>query len=202
MNGQEPEDDSVRAFLKDHQTEPEVKTTIEPVAIPDPLLTKSQIEARAVLELLPELRTQAKKRQGRRGLENGAKAHILAGKAVGVGGGIISDASVIQRESPELFQKILNGELAVNTAWRRLKALQSPPSPSPPGPRKPAQRQIDYAKRKMIEVLWQIRGLCRALSMMNIDMITAGLSTRERHTWIGISREISSELRTFRQRLE
>lgn len=199
MNGQEPEDDSVRAFLKDHQTEPEVKTTIEPVTIPDPdpHLTKSQLAAQAVLELLPELRTQAKKRQGRRGLENGAKAHILAGKAVGVGGGMISDASVIQRESPELFQKILNGELAVNTAWKQLKGLESSPAP-----RKPAQRQIDYSKRKMIEVLSQIRGLCRALSMMNMEMVTAGLTSRERRTWIGISREISSELRTFRQRLE
>lgn len=187
-------DDSVRTFLETEATES--KPAAAPVFNPDPHLTKSQLAARAVLELLPALETEAKTRQGRRGLKSSAKAHDLAGKAAGVGGSIISDAKVVHKRNPELFQKIVNGELTVNEAYREVKGLATPPRP-----RKPAQRQIDYTKRKMIDVLSQIRGLCRALSMMDIPTMADELSTSERRTWIGISREISSELRNFRQRL-
>ena len=66
----------------------------------------------------------------------------------------------------------------------------------------PTARNFATAKRRMINILSQIRGLCRGVEVMNADVIARAMTKREGKDWIGMARVTSRVLREFAQRME
>lgn len=93
-------------------------------------LTSSQIAAFGVMELLPDIETEAKERQKKRakdyGMEQipdlvqGTASEVLA-EFLKVSEKYIRDAKKIKETSPELFEKILSGSLTITAAKKQLK---------------------------------------------------------------------------------
>lgn len=69
----------------------------------------------------------------------------------------------------------------------------------------PGRRQQileNAAKRRMIDGLSEIRGLCRGLEGLNTPNLNGACSPEEKKVWSGIARECAAKLRAFAQELE
>ena len=87
------------------------------------------------LRLLPVLEHEAKERKNAGVADHSesirsGRAVDLAGAQVGVNGRYVEDAKKIAESSPELFQKLINGEVTVPEAKKQIRALA--PTPVPP----------------------------------------------------------------------
>jgi|SRR5215471_1235669 len=163
--------------------------------------------------------------------KRGTRTDEQAGKAVGVSGASIRRLDYIRRHDPELCKKVEAGEIPIKTGWvqarlaaglpqlveerqaeaakKVAKAKAKQPGYSRDGRRLPqpkpgtpyAKRRQDAAKRIMVEILSNIRGLCRGVAEFNADLIAPALTSEEKQTWTGISLETSRRLRDFALRL-
>lgn len=116
-------------------------------------MTSSQRAAYAV-EMLPFAEAEAKERQKMsqgRGAKGTAKLPYLndragaarehVAKAMNTSARYVSDAKVLKRESPELFEKVKSGELSMHKAVSERRA--SSPEPKPTKPAKVQVSRVD-----------------------------------------------------------
>jgi hypothetical protein len=144
------------------------------------------------------------------------QASALAARAVGVGRTTVERAARVQKDNPELFAKIERGEV---NCWKAEHILTGQVRPSrakseddpPDKPRKAnpclqsdfhvRRRQI-AAKRRMVEVLSHVRGLCRGVAEIDMTLASALLDDDEKKTWIAIAKESFEALRAFARKME
>jgi len=171
-------------------------------------LTVSQRAAIAA-EMVPMLREEAKARQRVHGgtapgkpktlipkseevfLPNAIKgtSNEIAAKAVGVSPSTVGRARQVHQQSPEEFNKVKGGEVTVEQALRNIS-----------GKEQPSKRQeiLENAhKRRMIDGLSQVKGLCRGLETLNMAAILNSCPEKERRVWALTARECSRQLRIF-----
>ena len=91
-------------------------------------LTSSQIAAFGVEELLPEFEEEAKKRQQKSNAvklqqSESYRAGEHVAKMLKISSKYIYDVKNIKENSPELFDKILSGELTISSAKKQIKPL-------------------------------------------------------------------------------
>jgi hypothetical protein len=110
----------------------------------------------------------------------------------------------IQKTAPELLQQVAQGKVKLRDAAKKVSAASPPPAKPALGPQ-PTKRQhaIDTAaKRRMIEAISQIGGMCEGLSglkMINIQRIS---TAQESATWAAIAHKAAKELRVFGTKLK
>jgi hypothetical protein len=120
----------------------------------------------------------------------------------------------VLHEDPAEFERIERGATTVNQAFKKVEttkpagrrlplraALRRHPAPPSHGTKKRAQYE-QATKRRMIEGLSQIRGLCRGLWEMNLDLLLPALDQPERRTWAKIATECARILSDFHRQLE
>jgi len=145
------------------------------------------------------------------------QARDMAGQAVQVGGRTISEAVTVKNRDPEEFNRVLRGETTVGKAYEKVTGREKHPvkitAAKATGivPKSPTQkaftseywmnRRGNAAKRTMIDVLSRVRGLCRGVAELDVQLIAPMLTKEEKQTWIAISRETSKELRILANRL-
>lgn len=102
-------------------------------------LSKRELALIAV-KMLPALKAEAKKRQGQRSDLNippvpvGPNSNVSTGEAsaqaakiVGVGKTIINEAAALQRDRPDLYERVEKGELSVDKAAKIKRGIYLPP---------------------------------------------------------------------------
>ena len=118
----------------------------------------------------------------------------IAAKMVGVSRNSVEHAVAVKHRDPREFERILSGETSPGVAYGKVKAKGKPPLLG--------KRNQDFAKRKVVEILSHVRGLCRALSMVNVPAALAALTKEERKSWARNAKESMSALRGFTSQLE
>jgi hypothetical protein len=132
------------------------------------------------------------------------EARYVAARALQIGKTQIQEAVAVKEAAPEEFERIKRGEIKVTTAYKKLIDAGKIRNGKPVhvAPPKPNPRRESYAKRRMIDVVSRIRGLCRGLSELNAAYAAAALSEEEVKTWINIAHETARQLRDFAGRLK
>lgn len=169
------------------------------------------------VEMLPMLQAEAKKRQQQGGLAAGrgrplqvpvtlpepikGESYDLAAKAVQVGASSIGRARQVKEADPKAFDRLKRGETTVNEEYRKVRTTPEPKRPSIATGKRLSVRQ-DAHKRGMEESLSGIRGICTALSGLDITLIKARCTQEEIKTWAEIARRLSAEIRRFAVALE
>jgi hypothetical protein len=130
-----------------------------------------------------------------------------AGEATGVSPRTVQSAIFVKKNNPELFAKMQRGEIPARTAERLARASAAAAEAKAGGQAVPAsgkrhQIRQQAARRRMIEVVSQIRGMCRGVKEMNIPLIAAALSPEEKRAFAAIGRETSLVMRDFARALE
>ena len=147
------------------------------------------------------------------------KVREVLAKEAGTSANKIRQALAVQelasqeRVAPELAEQLKNGTVKLHDVIKRAEAATAPasaPSPTPaPAPTNDAatptkrQQMIDAAaKRRMVEALSQLRGVCRGLSELNASAVRRACAGEEIATWAAIARNAAKELRLFSSKLE
>ena len=135
------------------------------------------------------------------------EARFIAGQAMQVGARTVQTARVVKRESPELFERVKRGELALHTAERQIEKqkLEKHRSTAPVRRENITGRQKvrdNAAKERMVSGLSQMRGLARGLLGLKPDSLIRALPSEEVRTWIGMANEIARQLHTFSKALK
>jgi hypothetical protein len=131
------------------------------------------------------------------------ESRSIAAKAVNAGGKTIQTAAAVMARDPEEFQRVLRGEIGVDAAYRKVVAAEAKAGgQAVPASGKRHQIRQQAARRRMIEVVSQIRGMCRGVKEMNIPLIAAVLSPQEKRAFAAIGRETSLVMRDFARALE
>jgi ParB-like nuclease domain len=134
------------------------------------------------------------------------ESRSIAAKAVGAGGKTIQSAAAVKERDPELFEKVRRGEVPASTAYRKVMAEHPRPAKrkeSAPAPVSRRQNAIaQAAKKRMIDAVSRIRGMCRGIGELNITMIATVLTEDERNAFVTISIEASRVMRDFARKLE
>ena len=135
------------------------------------------------------------------------KSTDIAAEAVQVGSSSIGRARVVKDADPEAFRRIEHGESTVNAEYRKLRNTQIPkPLASPKRPSVATEKRAaiieNHAKRRMIEGLSEIRGICRGLAEINIPALLRACTENERKAWAKDARLSSLRLRKFALSLE
>lgn len=181
-------------------------------------LTTSQRGAIAV-EIIPMLQAEAKERQREHGGTAPGRPKTLlvdlpevmpaqessdlrgtvreiAGKAVGVGGSTVERAAKIKEAAPEAFERVRKGETTVNRAYRE-GVLGEPPLQKRKLSNYTNGLMQNAARRRMIEALSQVRGLCLGLERMNADALRKGTDGKDRKDWARVASDAAKQLRAF-----
>jgi hypothetical protein len=122
----------------------------------------------------------------------------------------VQQALNVQKAAPELLKQVAHGTLTLCEAEKQAKAKRAAPAPAPaPAPSKTTaistkrQQAIGAAsKRRMVEALSQLRGVCRGLSELNASAVRNACTAEEITTWAAIARNAAKELRLFGSKLE
>jgi len=189
-------------------------------------LTVSQ-KAMVAAKLMPMLRAEAKERQSAGGGDHksanqksvgvklpqpisappGGRSKDVAGSLVGVSGAIVQRAVSILETKPEVAAKVERGELTVNAAYCG-KESQSQPAKEDHVKEKLAnfgdkRREMleNAAKRRMMDGVAQIGGLCNGLSGIDIELLKKACDANEIKTWARTLRRLCSQLREFASKL-
>jgi hypothetical protein len=137
--------------------------------------------------------------------ESKGNTRDIAGKAVGVAGCTVQRAATVKDADPEEFERVKRGEITVEAAYRKVTQSTTPePDKAPVISIVPNRRQQmieNAAKRRMVEGLSQIRGLCRGLSEVNAAIAARGCDRCEIKEWISISQDSAKQLRVFASEL-
>lgn len=111
--------------------------------------------------------------------------------------------------APGLAEQLKNGTVKLHDVIKRAEAAPAPGPVPEPAPAKDAdtrtkrQQEIDAAaKRRMVEALSQLRGVCRGLSELNTIAVRRACTAEETTTWAAIARNAAKELRLFSSKLE
>lgn len=183
-------------------------------------LSTSQ-KAAVAAKTVPLLAEEAKLRQIsalKRGSEspltpigvNGARADELAARSVGVGHRTVTRAVSVMKESPEEFERVLRGEITVNAAAneqekRHRREGREPQKHGGQVPKTvdtPRGHQLAQAdKRRMVDGLATLGGMCAGMEALKIDMIVAVCSVEEINTWATKAETHARELRKFAAKL-
>jgi hypothetical protein len=128
-------------------------------------------------------------------------SYAAAAKAVHVAQSTIGRAKVVKDLDPEAYERLRRGESAVNTEYVKLRRKpQGRKHRFKEGGRRAAIRST-AARRKLIAVLSEIRGLCRGLVSIQFEAVIAEPSF-DRKPWAKTARDSAAKLRTFAAALE
>ena len=120
-----------------------------------------------------------------------------------------------ERVAPELAEQLKNGavklrdvikraEAAPAAATRRTRSKARRARAQGKDAATPTKRQQAIqttAKRRMVEALSQLRGVCRGLSELNMTAVRHVCTAEETATWAAIARNAGKELRLFSSKL-
>jgi hypothetical protein len=132
-----------------------------------------------------------------RSLRSNESTSIAAG-IMNVGRSAVEQAAAVMKRDSKEFERIMTGETSPGTAYKKVMADAATK-------RKPllvGKRHQNFAKRKVVEILSHVRGLCRALAMVNIPAALAALTEAEKKTWTKNAKESMGALREFTGHLE
>lgn len=169
-------------------------------------LTVSQ-RAAIGAEAIPLLHQEAKKRMGMRTdltsvpkeTEVGRSREIAA-EQVGVSPQSIQRAANVRRESPEMFEMVKRGEVTVTAANDAIRQPKTDPTKYEAVT--PRQQQVANAqKRKMIDGISLVSGVCHGLESVSVAAIVAVSEAEEIETWATKAEAYARELRKFAARL-
>lgn len=96
-------------------------------------------------------------------------------------------------DQPELLEAVKAGTLSLVEAVRKSKDQP-----------KPNKRKVileNASKRQMVELLSQIRGMCRGLTEINLSILREGCGKQDLKTWAKTARELAKTLRHFASEL-
>jgi hypothetical protein len=174
-------------------------------------LTVGQRAAIAV-DMIPLLKDEAKLRQeaSRFGAveQNSAppqvhgKVREIAAKAAGVSHFSVDQAAKVKKEDPELYEKVRKGEISVNAAASGHKE-----QPMVGGQRttdtntKRGEQRAGAHKRRMVDGLSVLGGVCHGLESLEIEMVAAVCDPEEIETWATKAESHARELRKFAAKL-
>jgi hypothetical protein len=139
--------------------------------------------------------------------ETKGRVRVKIAKKIGVSEHKVRQALAVQAADPELLKQVAHGTLALREAQRQIvsKEIQKPSqatTAAPSGGTGKRQQMIESAaKRRMIAILSQTRGLCRGLSEFNMGALRNTSAAAEMETWAAIARESAKQLRTFASEL-
>jgi hypothetical protein len=131
------------------------------------------------------------------------EARNIAATAMQVGKTSVSTAAAVRKADPQLFEQVKAGTVGLHKAHREVvekqTAAQHRAAPSD-GTRR---QQMDQAvKRRMVEVLSNIRGQCRVVAELDMAVLSRALTDADRKTWISTANELAGHLRDFSRRLK
>jgi hypothetical protein len=130
------------------------------------------------------------------------ETRFVLAKEAGVSKHLIQRALNVQNASPELVQAVARGVITPHEAEKRLKrARTTERAPAPIGSGKRQKMIENAAKRRMVAILSQTRGLCRGLAEFNMSALRNSSTGEELETWAAIARESAKQLRTFASEL-
>lgn len=134
---------------------------------------------------------------------NGSAASIAA-KAVGVGTRTVESAIAVQKESPELFERIKQGSISADAAEAALPSRNASGNGTAPyEPKTDHQKKLAGGQKdRLVRGLSTITGLCRGLEELDIRKALSACDEEERSTWIERAKELASQLRAFSARLQ
>lgn len=176
-------------------------------------LTVSQRAAIAA-ETLPLLREEAQSRK-LQNLRKGAEipeqpnstvrgeAAKIAAHAAQVGASAVKQAWKVKQENPEVFEKVKRGELTVNAAanGHTEQPKQGGSALDKDLSSGRGRVRAEANKRRMIDGLSVIGGVCHGLAGADIQLITAACNPEEIETWATKAETHARELRKFAAKL-
>lgn len=115
-------------------------------------------------------------------------------KLAGVSQHKIAQAEIVAKDSPELLEEVKAGKVTLTEAVRQTTKTAAP-----------SKRKAiveNAAQRTMINILSQIRGMCRALNEINMPALCEACTGEEAATWAKTARESARNLRAFASMLE
>ena len=132
-----------------------------------------------------------------------------AGKLLGVSGSTVERAASVKRDNPEIFEKVKRGEITVNAARHghseqpKIGGGQPRADKSKPFEiTKPRHQQIaDAAKRRMIDGLSMLGGICSGLETFDVAAAAAVCTNEEIGTWATQAELHAGDLRRFAAKL-
>jgi hypothetical protein len=120
-----------------------------------------------------------------------------------------AQAVAVAKAKPELLEQVKRGEMPLREAAHAVSAakVHDVQSPRPASQRQPAtgkRKQIlqNAAKQRMIYILSYMRGLCRGLPQLDVDMATATMTPEEINAFVDIAHEIAKQACAFERRLK
>lgn len=139
----------------------------------------------------------------------GGRSSEIAAKALSVSRRTVTRAIAVKRENPQAFERVKRGEITVNEAAGEQEKRRSRKSGAPKhGGHQP--KSIDTKrgkivaeaqKRKMIDGLSLVSGVCHGLQSINAAMIEAVCDGDELEIWASKAEGHSRDLRKFANRL-
>jgi hypothetical protein len=109
---------------------------------------------------------------------------------------------VVNHAPPEVVEKVKRGQMRLREAAAVAKEQKIAKHQAVPTPGKRQEIRQQAAKRRMIDVVSQIRGMCRGVKEMNIPLIAAALDDTEYRAFAAIGLETSRVMRGFTRRLK
>lgn len=186
--------------------------------------------AAVAANMLPMLRDEAKERQRQAGKQYGhdrkslpaklpeaisanasneiqnevrGESRHIAAQAMDVGARTVQTANYVKTHAPEIFEQVLTGDLSLPAAEKITEAKREGKDPKP-GTRQESvsPRFANAAKKRMVDILSNARGMCRGLAQLKTEWIATVLEAEEKKIWTGMSKEISKHFREFAHNLE
>lgn len=160
-------------------------------------------------EVVPLLEDEAKERQRRgtsvpTGTEVSGRSREIAAKLTDSSESSIGRALAVKKADPKSFENIKSGKVTANAAYDALHGKQR----GEIGGQQPTTvitdrgRQLAQAdKRRMVDGLATLGGMCAGMEALKIDMIVAVCSTEEINTWATKAETHARELRKFAAKL-
>jgi ParB-like chromosome segregation protein Spo0J len=108
-------------------------------------------------------------------------------------------AEQVKKSRPDLISKVAAGEMKLADA-----AKQITPPPVKPKAEKPGKRQTmrqNFAKKQMMGILSTIRGHCRGLALIKMDLLLDGCTEEEKREWAQQARQRAVDITHFSDQL-
>jgi len=166
-------------------------------------LTPSQ-RAAIVVEFLPQLEEEAKRRQGRRtDLEPNTsgssdpevsspsepkRAREEAGELAGVSGATVDRARRVKEKAPEEFERIKAGELTAREASDKLAQVGVPPKPPVP------KREASVSAKRLHNLVHTFTNTQTLLRETNVDAAMQNINPEEATEWAQRLRSVRTDL--------
>lgn len=123
------------------------------------------------------------------GYSHGSKTRKKLADLAGVSENRVAQAEIVVRHSPDLLEEVKAGKVTLPEAVRKVKG-------EPVRTKRKLMLETS-AKRTMIDILSQIRGMCRGLAEINMPALCEACTPDEAKTWANTARESARNLRVF-----